>query len=327
MLVAEYDDHAVPKVIDFGVAKATDQKLTERTMFTEFGQMVGTVEYMSPEQAKFNQLDIDTRSDIYSLGVLLYELLTGSTPFERKRLREAAFDEVLRIIREEEPPKPSTRLSTSDTLPSIAANRQTESARLRKEVSGELDWVVMKALEKDRDRRYDTANHLAADIERYLCNETVEAVPASAMYRFRKFVRRHKLGVAAGAAISAALLLGIAGTTGGMIWALRERQAAQTNAARATTQAERSDQVAHFLVDMLQGVAPSVAIGRDTTLLQEIVDQTAKRIDKDLNDEPEVQVDLYLTLGKVYFALQNYKEMEANARCTLQLARYVRRRK
>src|SRR5258706_2563477 len=134
------------------------------------------------------------------------------------------------------------------------------------------------------------------------------------MYRFRKFVRRHKLGVAAGAAISATLLLGIAGTTGGMVWALRERKAAQT-------QAERSEQVAHFLADMLQGVAPSVAIGRDTTLLRGIVDQTASRIDKDLIDQPEVQVNLYLTLGKVYFALQNYKEMEANARHTLQLAR------
>ena len=169
---------AVPKVIDFGVAKATAQKLTERTMFTEFGQIVGTVEYMSPEQAKLNQLDIDTRSDIYSLGVLLYELLTGSTPFEQKRLREAAFDEMLRIIREEEPPKPSTRLSTSDTLPSIAANRHTEPARLSKDVRGELDWIVMKALEKDRNRRYETASGFAADIERHLHDEPVHGVSA-----------------------------------------------------------------------------------------------------------------------------------------------------
>src|SRR6187455_2319546 len=135
VLVAEYDHHAIPKVIDFGVAKATAQRLTERTMFTEFGQVLGTMEYMSPEQAKLNQVDIDTRTDIYSLGVLLYELLTGSTPFERQRLREAAFDEVLRIIREEEPPKPSTRISSIDTLPSIAANRHTEPARLSKDVS------------------------------------------------------------------------------------------------------------------------------------------------------------------------------------------------
>src|SRR5262245_33557497 len=146
VLVAEYDNRAVPKVIDFGVAKATSQQLTELTMFTEFGQIVGTVEYMSPEQAKLNQLDVDTRTDIYSLGVLLYELLTGSTPFDRERFRKAAFDEVLRIIREEEPPKPSTRLSASNSLPSIAANRGTEPACLNKEVQGDLDWIVMKCL-------------------------------------------------------------------------------------------------------------------------------------------------------------------------------------
>jgi serine/threonine protein kinase/tetratricopeptide (TPR) repeat protein len=321
VLVAEYDNHAAPKVIDFGVAKAMSQKLTERTMFTEFGQVLGTMEYMSPEQSKLNQLDIDTRSDIYSLGVLLYELLTGSTPFEGKRLHEAAFDEMLRIIREEEPPKPSTRVSSSDTLPSIAANRHTEPTRLSKDVRGELDWIVMKALEKDRDRRYGTANNLAADIERFLRNESIEAGPASAIYRCRKFVRRHKFGVAAGTAISATVLAGIVGTTYGLIWALREQRAAQASAAHATTQAVRSDQVAQFLKDMLKGVAPSKALGRDTTMLREIVDQTANRIDKDLSDQPEVQIELRLTLGNVYLALQQYKELKANALRTLELAR------
>jgi serine/threonine protein kinase/tetratricopeptide (TPR) repeat protein len=209
ILVAEYDNRAVPKVIDFGVAKATAQKLTERTMFTELGQVIGTVEYMSPEQAKLNQVDIDTRSDIYSLGVLLYELLTGSTPFERQRLREAAFDEVLRIIREEEPPKPSTKLSSSDTLPSVAANRHTEPARLSKDVRGELDWIVMKCLEKDRNRRYETANGMARDIERYLADEQVLACPPLATYRFRKFARRHRAGllIAGGALIGLILLV------------------------------------------------------------------------------------------------------------------------
>ena len=162
VLVAEYDNRAVPKVIDFGVAKATAQKLTERTMFTEFGQVIGTLEYMSPEQAKLNQLDIDTRSDIYTLGVLLYELLTGTTPFDRQRLQDTAFDEKLRIIREEEPPKPSTRLSTVGGLPNIATSRGSEPKKLRGLVKGELDWIVMKALDKDRERRYDSANNLAA---------------------------------------------------------------------------------------------------------------------------------------------------------------------
>jgi serine/threonine protein kinase len=154
ILVAEYDHRAVPKVIDFGVAKATTQTLTEKTMFTQLGQIVGTLEYMSPEQAKRNQLDVDTRSDIYSLGVLLYELLTGETPFDRERLRSAAFDEMLRIIREEEPAKPSTKVCSSQSLPSIAANRRMEPAKLGSMIRGDLDWIVMKALDKDRGRRY-----------------------------------------------------------------------------------------------------------------------------------------------------------------------------
>jgi eukaryotic-like serine/threonine-protein kinase len=321
VLVADYDHHTVPKVIDFGVAKATAQKLTDRTMFTEFGQVIGTLEYMSPEQAKLNQLDIDTRSDIYSLGVLLYELLTGTTPFDRQRLRNTAFDEMLRIIREEEHPKPSTRLSTVEGLPDIAASRDSEPKKLSGLLKGELDWIVMKALEKDRDLRYDTANALAADIERYLHNETVEAYPVSAMYRFRKFARRHKLGVAASIAVAAAVLLGVAGTTGGMIWALRERKAEQASAALATTQAERSDQVAHFLGDMLQGVAPSVALGRDTTMLREIVDKTSERIDKELDGQPEVQAELRLMLAQVYFELQLHREVERISRHTLEAAR------
>jgi serine/threonine protein kinase/Tfp pilus assembly protein PilF len=237
VIVAEYDNHAVPKVIDFGVAKATAQKLTERTMFTEFGQVVGTIEYMSPEQAKLNQLDIDTRSDIYSLGVLLYELLTGTTPFERKRLQEAAFDEMLRIIREDEPPKPSTKLSTSDTLPSIAANRHTEPARLSKDVHGDLDWIVMKALEKDRARRYDSAANFAADIERHLNDKPVVAGPPSSAYRFRKFVKRNRAALAAGTLVALAMLVALGGITSGIGWAVRDRaaqdeQLAQERAAR-----------------------------------------------------------------------------------------------
>jgi WD40 repeat protein/serine/threonine protein kinase len=205
VLVTLYDDHAVPKVIDFGVAKAAGTPLTDKTMMTGFGAVVGTPEYMSPEQASFNQLDVDTRSDVYSLGVLLYELLTGSPPHPRKELEKAGLLEVLRVIREQDPPRPSARLSTSHALASIAAVRGTEPARLTRLVRGELDWLVMKALEKDRARRYETANALAAEVQRFLAGEPVQAVPPSAGYRLRKFVRRHRTGVLT--ALGFALLL------------------------------------------------------------------------------------------------------------------------
>ncbi|MEX2139327.1 MAG: protein kinase [Pirellulales bacterium] len=207
VLVAPYDGIPVVKVIDFGVAKATGQRLTERTLFTEFGAVVGTLEYMSPEQAELNNQDIDTRSDVYSLGVLLYELLTGTTPLDRTRLKQTAFAELLRVIREEEPPKPSTRLSGSKhTLPAIAAQRQTEPARLAKLVRGEMDWVVMKCLDKDRNCRYETAAGLARDLQRYLEGEAVLACPPSAGYRLRKFVRRNKRLLATGSLALVALL-------------------------------------------------------------------------------------------------------------------------
>ncbi|XZE53603.1 protein kinase domain-containing protein [Planctomycetaceae bacterium SH139] len=208
VLVAEYDDHAVPKVIDFGVAKATQSRLTEKTLFTAFGQIVGTLDYMSPEQTKLNQLDIDTRSDIYSLGVLLYELLTGCTPFDRQRLRNVALGEVMRIIQEEEPPRPSLRASSSQTLPAIATSRHVQPHELTRELNGDLDWVVMKALEKDRTRRYETSNGFAKDIDRYLKDEAVAARPPSRTYLLRKLVRRHKGPVTAACMILAALTIG-----------------------------------------------------------------------------------------------------------------------
>ncbi|HTG49258.1 MAG TPA: serine/threonine-protein kinase, partial [Gemmatimonadales bacterium] len=220
VMVTLYDGNPVPKVIDFGVAKATDQRLTERTLFTQYGTMVGTLEYMSPEQAEMNDLGVDTRSDIYSLGVLLYELLTGSTPLTHKRLKEAAHGEILRMIKEEEPPRPSTRLSGSgEALASISANRHTEPAKLSKLMRGELDWIVMKTLDKDRNRRYGTANGFAADVQRYLAGEAVQAVPRSAGYRMRKFARRNKAGLGVvGLVLFFLLLLG-----GGAGWVLRDR--------------------------------------------------------------------------------------------------------
>jgi WD40 repeat protein/serine/threonine protein kinase len=209
VLVGLYDGQPIPKVIDFGVAKAAGQNLTEATLFTGFGAVIGTPEYMSPEQARLDNLDIDTRSDIYSLGVLLYELLTGTTPLDRKRLGQAALLEVLRVIREEEPPRPSSRLGTTEELPSIAARRNIEPRKLTGLVRGELDWVVMKALEKDRNRRYETASGLAADLRRYLDDEPVQAGPPSAWYRFRKFARRNKRAILTAAVLVLVLLAAI----------------------------------------------------------------------------------------------------------------------
>jgi WD40 repeat protein/serine/threonine protein kinase/Flp pilus assembly protein TadD len=222
VLVAPYDGKPVVKVIDFGVAKATGQRLTDKTLFTGFGALVGTPEYMSPEQAEVNNQDIDTRSDIYSLGVLLYELLTGSTPLTRKRIKEAALLEVLRVIRKEEPPRPSTRLSESkDSLPSISAQRQTEPAKLTKLVRGELDWIVMKALDKDRNRRYETANGFAMDVDRYLADEPVLACPPSAWYRLRKLALRNR-AVLATASVVAASLVAVAALA--LLYADRQRR-------------------------------------------------------------------------------------------------------
>ncbi len=225
VMVCLYDDRPVPKVIDFGLAKAAGIKLTERTLFTEFGSIVGTLEYMSPEQAKLNQLDIDTRSDIYSLGALLYELLTGTTPLRKERFQDTAVLEVLRLIREEEPQRPSVRLSTIKGLPAVAANRGLDPSELSGLVRGELDWIVMKALEKDRNRRYETANEMALDIERFLHNELVQACPPSAGYRLHKFVRRNRGTVLAACLLLLALLAGIIGTTVGLLRAKASAQA------------------------------------------------------------------------------------------------------
>jgi serine/threonine protein kinase len=221
VLVALYDGKPVPKVIDFGVAKAARQSLTDKTLVTGFGTIVGTLEYMSPEQAEINQLDIDTRSDIYSLGVLLYELLAGSPPFSRKELEKAGMLEMLRVIREQEPSKPSTRLSTAEGLPTLAANRGTEPAKLTRLMRGELDWIVMKALEKDRARRYETAKDFGADVERYLGDEPVQACPPTAWYRLRKFTRRNKARLVMATAVVLAVLVAV----GSIGWVLRDRSA------------------------------------------------------------------------------------------------------
>ncbi len=231
ILVTLHDGKPVPKVIDFGVSKAISQQLTEKTLFTAYGQMVGTPQYMSPEQAEMSGLDIDTRSDIYSLGVLLYELLTGTTPLEADKIRAAGYREMQKMIREEEPPRPSLRLSTlGDRLTAIAKHRSSDPARLRQLIRGELDWIVLRCLEKDRSRRYESPASLAGDVERFLAGETVDAHPPSTTYRLRKLLQRNRRLVMAAATVMVALVFGIVGTTLGMLQAFKHAQDANRNA-------------------------------------------------------------------------------------------------
>jgi tetratricopeptide (TPR) repeat protein/serine/threonine protein kinase len=228
VLVTLHDTTPVVKVIDFGIAKALGQELTEKTLFTGFAQMIGTPLYMSPEQAGQSGLDVDTRSDIYSLGVLLYELLTGTTPFDKERLRQAGYDEIRRIIREEEPVRPSTRVSTlGQTATSVSAQRHSDPKRLSQLLRGELDWIVMKALEKDRNRRYDSAAGFALDVQRYLADEPVAACPPSAWYRFGKLARRNKTALT----VAGLLLCAMAALGGGVGWVVRDRAARQAKTA------------------------------------------------------------------------------------------------
>ncbi len=320
-----------PKVIDFGIAKATnDQRLTDKTVFTAFEQFIGTPAYMSPEQAMMTSLDIDTRTDIYALGVLLYELLTGQTPFDAKELMASGLDAMRRIIREQEPVRPSTRLSTmlAADLTAVAQHRQAEPARLGALLRGDLDWIVMKALEKERARRYETASGLAADVQRHLSNEPVVARPPNAGYRFQKLVRRNKLAFAAVVAVLLTLLGGVAASTWQAYRATRAereqtrlRKEAEDEKRIAQIEAARSRQVAQFLKDMLEGVGSSVAQGRDTTMLKEILDNTATRVGKDLASQPEAEADLRSTIGSVYRNLGEFKKEEAMHREALAIRR------
>ncbi len=291
VLVAPYDGRPVPKVIDFGVAKATGPRLTERSLFTEFGAVVGTLEYMSPEQAELNQLDIDTRSDIYSLGVLLYELLTGSTPLTKQRLKQTPFPELLRLIREEEPPRPSTRLSTTEGLPGVAAARGLDPKRLCGLVRGELDWVVMKCLEKERARRYETANGLARDIQRYLRDEPVLACPPSAAYRLRKFLWRNRRALTTVTLLGLMLLVALGAVAGSVGWVLRDRDARRT---RATAEALAALDRAGFLQGQGQRAEALAALERAATLageagpdedLQERLAAVQDRLDAEARDQ------------------------------------------
>jgi WD40 repeat protein/serine/threonine protein kinase len=271
VLVTLHDGRPVPKIIDFGVAKATTQQLTEKTLFTNFAQMVGTPLYMSPEQAEMSGLDVDTRSDIYSLGVLLYELLTGSTPFDRKRLSQAAYGELIRIIREEEPPRPSTRLSRStDTLPAIAALRRTEPARLSRMFRGDLDWITMKSLEKDRTRRYETANGLARDIERYLNDEPVEAGPPGAGYRLRKLAHKNRTALRIGCAFLVLLVLGSVASTWQAFRATVAEHIAQNNELEASQAREETRKERDHVADANQKLQKTLGDLRHTLYVSDM---------------------------------------------------------
>jgi serine/threonine protein kinase/tetratricopeptide (TPR) repeat protein len=337
ILVTIHDGVPMPKVIDFGIAKATEQRLTDKTLFTALEQFIGTPAYMSPEQAEMTGLDIDTRSDIYSLGVVLYELLCGKTPFDAKELQSAGLDGMRRKIRETEPPRPSNRLTTMQEgeLTTTAKRRHTEAPKLIHQLRGDLDWIVMKALEKDRTRRYETANGLAMDIERHLNNEPVLARPPSQAYRFQKLVRRNKLAFAAGGMVAAALIFGLGLSTWSFVrekaararavaaeqTQSRLRQAAETAEAAARTAAARSSEVAQFLEEMLSSIDPSVAQGQDTTLLRKILDRTVERLGKELKDQPGVEAELRNTIGEVYRAIGEPEKAVAMFQQALELRR------
>ncbi len=298
VLVAVQDDRPVPKVIDFGIAKAISQPLTEHTLVTEYGMAMGTPAYMSPEQAEMSGLDVDTRTDIYSLGVMLYELLVGRLPLDPAELGMPAFLARL-VMRDSTPPTPSVRVSTlGGDRKAIASSRRTEAAALRKELKGDLDWIVMKAMEPDRTRRYDTVNGLAMDLRRYLADEPVVARPPSATYRFGKFIKRHRAAVVAGTAALAALVIGTTLATVGLIRATRAEAATRQ-------EAETVRQVADFLVGLFRVSDPSEARG-NTITAREILDQGARRITSELGDQPAVQARLMQTMGEVYSELGLY---------------------
>ncbi|MBS0187452.1 MAG: serine/threonine protein kinase [Planctomycetes bacterium] len=316
VLVSVQDGRPVAKVIDFGVAKATESKLTEKTLFTEHRQLIGTPEYMSPEQAE-GSADIDTRSDIYSLGVLLYELLTGTTPFDSRSLRSAAYGEIQRIIREVDPPKPSTRLSESkDTLAGIAAKRHTEPGRLASTIRGELDWIVMKALEKDRARRYETANGLAMDVRRYLTGEPVVAAPPSRAYRVRKFVRRNRLVVGAAGAVAIALIAGLGIAT---TMYLREEKARQ----RADAKERLSTAVREYMISNLILAASPDRMGHEVKVL-DVLAKASDGLSERFKDDPEVEASIRTDLGAALTQIGKSKEAIEQWKVTIPLLERIK---
>src|SRR6266481_6077479 len=310
LVFSKADGTPVPKVIDFGIAKATTaHQLTDKTIFTATDMLIGTPAYMSPEQAAFANVEVDTRTDIYSLGVLLYELLTGTTPFDARELLKAGLDEVRRVIRHEETVRPSTRLSAMklSEVTDVSRRRHAEPPALIREVRGDLDWIVMEALEKDRTRRYKTANGLALDVQRYLANEPIAARPPSKLYKLEKQVLRNKL-LFIGIGVIALLLVVSLIVVSGLL--ARERRASG-----------KSQQVTKILENMLNGVGPSIAAGQDTTILRKILDETAERVGKEMTSQPAIEAEVGTLIGRLYRQIGNFDRAEEMVRAALAIRR------
>jgi len=305
ILIANENGRPIPKIIDFGVAKATSQRLSEKCMLTEKGLWLGTPEYMSPEQAGLTNMDVDTRTDVYALGVLLYELLAGTQPFDAHTLRSAGFGEMCRILCEEDPPRPSTRVGNSaDFSRTIAHMRRTNPSSLARRLRGDLDWIVMRTLEKDRDRRYGSPADLAADIGRYLGNESVHARPPSAANKARKFVVRHRAGVVTAAAIVLALLVGVVGTSIGMI--------------RARRDAEATRRVAESMSAVLQTLNPYASDRHLATARRALIAGT-EVIESQLEDQPVVRGRLLMMMGRTYISIADFRRAAELLQLALQM--------
>ena len=301
VLVMLEDGKPVPKVIDFGVAKAISQRLTERTMFTRQGQLIGTPAYMSPEQAEMSGLNVDTTTDVYSLGILLYELLAGAPPFETKTLLEEGWDAIHHVIRDVDPPKPSTRISTlGDRATDVASHRRTDPAQLQRQVRGELDWITMRAIEKDRTRRYQSAVELGADVQRYLRDEPIVARPPSVVYQVRKFAKRNRALVAGACAVVVVLVAGVIVSTWQAVRATRAERLARQRLEQAERQTRRADAINAFLQDMISSSDPAKTKGAAVTV-REALDAAAKKVDDgQLENQPEVEAAVRSTIGETY---------------------------